>query len=192
VFGLLAIPFRSYAQPLLVLSAIPFGFVGAFLGHLFMDFDLSIISVMGMVALSGVVVNDSLILIVRVNEMREEGYSIWDSVIGGAKQRFRPILLTSLTTFFGLVPMILEPSVQARFLVPMAVSLAFGVIFATFVLLLLVPSLYVILEDIKNRLARPVSFIARSIGVAEAELPTATELRFSPAGLQLEKVSKSS
>lgn len=191
VFGLLAIPFRSYAQPLLVLSAIPFGFVGAFLGHLFMEFDLSIISVMGMVALSGVVVNDSLILIVRVNEMREEGYSIWDSVIGGAKQRFRPILLTSLTTFFGLVPMILEPSVQARFLVPMAVSLAFGVIFATFVLLLLVPSLYLILEDIKNRMARPIAFVARNIGVAEAELPTATDLSFSPAGLQLEKVSKS-
>ncbi|MEM9863494.1 MAG: efflux RND transporter permease subunit, partial [Myxococcota bacterium] len=154
VFGLLAIPFKSYTQPILVLSAIPFGFVGAFLGHMLMEFDLSIISFMGMTALSGVVVNDSLILIVRVNERRAEGLKLWDAVIDGAKQRFRPILLTSLTTFFGLVPMILEPSVQARFLVPMAISLAFGVLFATFVLLLLVPALYVILEDVRTRLGR--------------------------------------
>ncbi len=177
VFGLLAIPFKSYAQPILVLSAIPFGFVGAFLGHLLMGFDLSIISAMGMVALSGVVVNDSLILIVAINELRDEGASVWDAVVNGSKRRFRPILLTSLTTFFGLVPMILEPSVQARFLVPMAVSLAFGVIFATFVLLLLVPALYVILEDVKQRGARGAAWMGRNFGVDEEDLPETRGLR---------------
>ncbi len=177
VYGLLAMPFKSYAQPILVLSAIPFGFVGAFLGHFMMGFDLSIISMMGMVALSGVVVNDSLILIVAVNELRAKGFSIWEAVVEGTKRRFRPILLTSLTTFFGLTPMILEPSVQARFLVPMAISLGFGVLMATVVLVLLVPSLYLILEDWRRRGGRGLARVGRLLGVDEDELPEHTGLR---------------
>ncbi len=179
VFGLLAMPFKSYIQPILVLSAIPFGFVGAFLGHFLLGFDLSIISMMGMVALSGVVVNDSLILIVAVNELRAKGNSIWDSVVEGTKRRFRPILLTSLTTFFGLTPMILEPSVQARFLVPMAISLGFGVLMATVVLVVLVPSLYLILEDARRVGRRAMGGIGSILGVDEDELPEATGLRES-------------
>ena len=147
MYSMLAIVFRSYTQPILVMSAIPFGMVGAVLGHLIVGYELSIMSIMGLIALSGVVVNDSLILIVSVNRYREEGMSMRDAVIAGGARRFRPILLTSLTTFFGLVPMILEPSVQARFLIPMAISLGFGVLFATFILLLIVPCTYLILED---------------------------------------------
>jgi multidrug efflux pump subunit AcrB len=181
VFGLLAMPFKSYIQPILVLSAIPFGFVGAFLGHFLLGFDLSIISMMGMVALSGVVVNDSLILIVAINELRAKGNSIWDSVVEGTKRRFRPILLTSLTTFFGLTPMILEPSVQARFLVPMAISLGFGVLMATIVLVVLVPSLYLILEDARRGGQRLMGTIGAVLGVDEDELPEPTGLRESEA-----------
>ena len=147
MYSMLAIVFRSYAQPMLVMSAIPFGMVGAVMGHAIMGFELSIMSIMGLIALSGVVVNDSLILIVSVNRYRESGMSMWEAVMAGGARRFRPILLTSLTTFFGLVPMILEPSVQARFLIPMAISLGFGVLFATFILLLIVPCTYLILDD---------------------------------------------
>jgi multidrug efflux pump subunit AcrB len=177
VFGLLAIPFKSYAQPLLVMSAIPFGFVGAFIGHYIMGFDLSIISIMGMVALSGVVVNDSLSLIVAINDLRAQGKSIWEAVVQGAKRRFRPILLTSLTTFLGLTPMILEPSVQARFLVPMAISLGFGVLMATIVLVVLVPSLYLILEDLRLRGAKLLTKVGATAGVDDDELPDTTGLR---------------
>jgi len=161
MFSMLAIVFRSYSQPVLIMSAIPFGFVGAVWGHVAMGFTLSVMSMMGLVALSGVVVNDSLILIVSVNRYREEGMPLWDAVIAGGARRFRPILLTSLTTFFGLVPMIFERSVQARFLVPMAVSLGFGVLAATFIMLLLVPCSYIILEDATRRLS---NFFARVRG----------------------------
>ncbi len=147
IYGLLAIPFRSYVQPAIIMIAIPFGFVGAVAGHLLMGYDLSVISMMGIVALSGIVVNDSLILIMSVNEYRAEGASPHEAVVAGARRRFRPILLTTLTTFFGLLPMIFEPSVQARFLIPMAISLGFGVLFATGVILLLVPAVYLIVED---------------------------------------------
>lgn len=147
VYGLLAIPFKSYFQPVLVMSVIPFGIVGAVLGHIAMGYDLSVISVLGIVALSGVVVNDSLILIVATNELRNQGYSATEAVILGAARRFRPILLTSLTTFFGLMPMIFETSVQARFLIPMAISLGFGVLSATVIVLVVVPAYYLILED---------------------------------------------
>lgn len=147
MFSMLAVVFRSYSQPLLIMLAIPFGFVGAVWGHVLMGFNLSVMSMMGLVALSGVVVNDSLILIVAVNRYREDGMSLWDAVVSGGARRFRPILLTSLTTFFGLMPMIFERSVQARFLVPMAVSLGFGVLAATFIMLLIVPCSYIILED---------------------------------------------
>lgn len=149
IYCLLAVPFKSYLQPFLVMSAIPFGAVGALLGHWVMDFELSIMSMMGIVALSGVVVNDSLILIIATNKIRRAGASAIEAAVQGATLRFRPILLTSLTTSFGLTPMILETSVQARFLIPMAISLGFGILWTTFVILLTVPALYVILEDTK-------------------------------------------
>ena len=147
MFALLAVPFKSYVQPVVVMAAIPMGIVGAVLGHLVMGFEMSIISMFGVVALSGVVVNDSLVLIDATNGYRRDGASAHDAIVQGGKRRLRPILLTSLTTFFGLAPMIAETSMQARFLIPMAISLGFGVLFATFVILLLVPALYLIVED---------------------------------------------
>jgi len=154
LFALLAIPFRSYVQPLIVMSAIPFGFVGAVIGHLIMGYNLSLISIFGIIALSGVVVNDSLVLIDAVNKARQSGQGPIDALTNSGTRRMRPILLTSLTTFTGLAPMILESSVQARFLIPMALSLGFGVLFATFITLLLVPALYLIVEDVKSRFIR--------------------------------------
>ncbi len=151
IYALLAIPFRSYVQPLIIMSAIPFGFVGAVLGHLLLGFQLSLISMFGIVALSGVVVNDSLVLIDAVNKKRAEGVSAFEAATFGGIRRLRPILLTSLTTFFGLAPMIFESSVQARFLIPMAISLGFGVLLATAIILLLVPSLYLVVEDLKGQ-----------------------------------------
>jgi multidrug efflux pump subunit AcrB len=150
IYALLAIPFKSYAQPIIIMSAIPFGLVGAVWGHIFTGYSLSLMSMMGIVALSGIVVNDSLVLIVAVNNLREDGAPLFEAVKIGAMSRFRPIFLTSVTTFLGLLPMLLETSVQARFLVPMAVSLAFGVLFATVIILLLVPALYLVLEDLKS------------------------------------------
>jgi multidrug efflux pump subunit AcrB len=152
IYGLLAIQFRSYSQPVIVMSAIPFGVVGATIGHLLMGFNLSILSLFGIVALSGVVVNDSLIMIDLINRERQSGTELHRVLLDCATRRFRPIMLTTLTTFCGLLPMIAEKSLQARFLIPMAISLAFGVMFATCITLLLVPSLYMILEDIKSRL----------------------------------------
>jgi multidrug efflux pump subunit AcrB len=151
IFALLAIPFRSYSQPLIIMSAIPFGIVGAIAGHLIMGFNLSILSMFGIVALSGVVVNDSLLFIDRINQNRREGgEDLLLAVVDAGQRRFRPILLTSLTTFFGLTPMILERSVQAQFLIPMAISLGFGILFATGITLLLIPTLYLALEDIRR------------------------------------------
>ena len=149
IFGLLAVQFRSYIQPTIIMTAIPFGLVGAIIGHIIMGFNLSMLSIFGIVALTGVVVNDSLIMIDLINRERSEGIEIHEVIRDSATRRFRPILLTTLTTFFGLVPMILEKSLQARFLIPMAVSLAFGIVFATSITLLLVPSLYMVIEDIK-------------------------------------------
>jgi multidrug efflux pump subunit AcrB len=151
IYALLAVQFRSYAQPAIVMSAIPFGIVGATLGHLLMGFNLSILSMFGIVALSGVVVNDSLIMIDLINRERRSGIELSQVLRDCATRRFRPIMLTTLTTFCGLLPMITEKSLQARFLVPMAISLAFGVMFATCITLVLVPSLYMILEDVKSR-----------------------------------------
>jgi len=148
IFALLAIPFNSYSQPLIVMVSIPFGVVGAVIGHVLMGYELSLMSMMGIVALSGVVVNDSLILIVATNRNREKGVATFTAVVDAAKSRFRPIIITSLSTFFGLAPMIMETSVQARFLIPMAISLGFGILFATVIALLLVPAFYLILEDI--------------------------------------------
>ncbi len=152
IFAMLAIPLKSYVQPLIVMAAIPFGMVGAVIGHVIMGYSMSIISMMGIVALAGVVVNDSLVLIHTTNEKRREGATPLAAISAAGVRRFRPIMLTSLTTFFGLAPMIFETSVQARFLVPMALSLGYGVLFATFITLLLVPSLYLIIEDLRKAL----------------------------------------
>jgi len=152
IYALLAVQFRSYSQPAIVMSAIPFGIVGAAIGHLVMGFNLSILSLFGIVALSGVVVNDSLIMIDLINRERGSGLELTQVLRHCATRRFRPIMLTTLTTFCGLLPMITERSLQARFLVPMAISLAFGVMFATCITLVLVPSLYMILEDLKSRI----------------------------------------
>jgi multidrug efflux pump subunit AcrB len=149
IFALLAIPFKSYSQPLIIMSAIPFGLVGAVFGHLVMGLDLTMLSMFGMVALTGVVVNDSLILIDLINRMRAEGRSVDEAIRESGERRFRPIMLTTATTFLGLSPMIFETSMQAKFLIPMAVSLGYGIVFATAITLILVPALYRILEDAK-------------------------------------------
>ena len=148
IYSLLAIPFRSYLQPIIVMLIIPFSVVGAILGHMIMGMNLSIMSVMGLLALSGVVVNDSLVLVDWINRRRREGMGIRDAVRNAGVARFRAILLTSLTTFAGLMPLIFEKSTQAQFLIPMAVSLGFGILFATFITLILVPVCYLLLEDI--------------------------------------------
>ncbi len=149
IFVLLAIQFRSYLQPFIIMSVIPFGLVGAVLGHILMGYDLTLLSMFGIVALTGVVVNDSLILIDLVNRSRGIDKDIDHVIYHSATRRFRPIILTTVTTFLGLTPIILEKSLQARFLIPMAISLGFGVLFATFITLVLVPALYRILEDVR-------------------------------------------
>ena len=150
IYVLLAIPFKSYSQPLIVMSVIPFGLVGAVFGHWIMGLDLTLLSFMGILALSGVVVNDSLVLVDYVNQRRLAGVSIKKAVYEAGGRRFRAVLLTSLTTFAGLVPLLFEQSTQAQFLIPMAVSLGFGIIFATLITLFIVPMNYLILEDMKR------------------------------------------
>jgi len=150
VYALLAIPFRSYIQPVIIMVSIPFGIVGAVLGHLLMGYSLSVMSLFGIVALSGVVVNDSLVLIDFANRERENGGTPKTAILSAAVNRFRPILLTSLTTFGGLTPLIIETSRQARFMIPMAISLGFGVLFATLITLILVPSFYLAVEDLRQ------------------------------------------
>lgn len=152
IYALLAIPFRSYVQPLIVMLAIPFSFIGVVGGHLLLGYGLSLISLFGIVALAGVVVNDSLVLIAATNRIRdEEQVSLQDAVVQGATNRFRPIVLTSLTTFFGLAPMIFETALQARFLIPMAVSLGFGILFGTVIILIIVPCVYLMVENLLRR-----------------------------------------
>jgi multidrug efflux pump subunit AcrB len=148
IYALLAIPTRSYLQPLIIMGVIPFGVIGAIVGHWLTGYPISMMSVMGLIALSGVVVNDSLILVDYVNRAVAAGQDRHSAVIEAGARRFRAIMLTSLTTFFGLAPMLMERSVQAQTIVPMAISLAFGIVFATIITLLLVPSLYLMLEDL--------------------------------------------
>ena len=150
IFALLAIPLRSYLQPVIIMSAIPFGVVGAVFGHLIQGMNLSILSLMGLTALAGVVVNDSLILVDYINRNRRPGVPLRVVVRESGMTRFRPILLTSLTTFGGLTPLLMEKSLQAKFMIPMAISLAYGVIFATFITLVMIPAEYMILEDLKR------------------------------------------
>ena len=155
IYALLAIPFRSYIQPMIVMAAIPFGLIGAVIGHIIMGYSLSVLSLFGVVALSGVVVNDSLVLITFANQRRnKKGMIAVDAIHDAAIQRFRPIMLTTLTTFGGLAPMIFETSRQARFLIPMAVSLGYGILFATVITLILVPCLYLLVDDLRQRVGR--------------------------------------
>jgi multidrug efflux pump subunit AcrB len=149
IYAMLALPFNSFIQPIIIMLCIPFGIVGAVIGHLIMGYSLSIMSMFGVVALSGVVINSSLVLINYSNRNRQAGMTGAEAVHGAAIQRFRPIMLTTLTTFGGLAPMIFETSRQARFLIPMAVSLGFGIVFATLITLVLVPCFYTVVEDLK-------------------------------------------
>ena len=148
IYGLLALAFGNYIQPLIVMTAIPFGIVGAVIGHIILGYDLSLVSLMGMIALSGVVVNDSLIMIDYANSIRKNK-SIYEAIHEAGLRRFRPIMLTTLTTFGGLTPIILERSSQAFYLIPMAISLGFGIVFATSIILIIVPSIYLVLEDVR-------------------------------------------
>lgn len=147
IYALLAIPLHSYTQPLVIMSIIPFGLIGAVIGHIIMGKAISMFSLFGLLALAGVVVNDSLIMVDFINKARLAGVPAKEAVIQSGTQRFRPIILTSLTTAFGLMPIMLETSLQAQLVIPMAISLTFGIIFATIITLFLIPSLYLLMED---------------------------------------------
>jgi multidrug efflux pump subunit AcrB len=148
IYALMAVAFRSYWQPMLILTAVPFGLMGAIFGHMILGWQVSLFSIMGVTACAGVVVNDNLVLIDRINRLRGEGQAVVSALLQAGEDRFRPIILTSLTTFVGLLPIMSETSVQAQFLIPMVTSLSFGVLFATGVTLILVPALYLIAEDL--------------------------------------------
>ncbi|MCW8869496.1 MAG: efflux RND transporter permease subunit [Proteobacteria bacterium] len=154
IYVLMAVPLKSYGQPLIIMSAIPFGVTGAIIGHWIMGLTFSMMSLFGIIALFGVVVNDSLVMVDYINNHRQDGKSLAHAVTHAGKRRFRAIMLTSLTTFFGLLPIMFEQSLQAKVIVPMAVSLAFGILFATVITLILIPSLYVVLERIKLRFSK--------------------------------------
>ena len=154
IYAALAIPLRSYFQPLYIMSAIPFGIVGALLGHYITDKALSILSIIGILALSGIVVNDSLVLVDDINQRIKSGVNKLEAVIHAGERRFRAVILTSLTTFMGLIPLLLERSIQAQFLIPMATSVAFGIVFATSVTLILLPVLFYIINDLAQLSSR--------------------------------------
>ncbi|TQV75653.1 efflux RND transporter permease subunit [Aliikangiella marina] len=166
IYILLAIPFKSYFQPLVVMSVIPFGVVGAVMGHWIMGMDLTLLSMMGILALSGVVVNDSLVLVDFINSKRKQGIKLFEAVYAAGGRRFRPVILTSLTTFAGLMPLLFEKSTQAQFLIPMAVSLGFGILFATVITLFLIPVNYMILEDARayfRRYKRDMTWLGNKV-----------------------------
>jgi len=163
IYALLAVPTKSYLQPLIIMGVIPFGMIGAIFGHWVSGYPLSMMSMMGVIALSGVVVNDSLILVDFVNKSIAEGKDRYSAVVEAGTRRFRAILLTSLTTFFGLIPMILERTLQAEMMVPMAISLAYGIVFATVITLLLLPCLYMILDDFAQWRANKASTVESAI-----------------------------
>lgn len=156
IYALLAIAFGNYIQPVIVMTAIPFGIIGAVIGHMLLGYDFSLISLMGVIALSGVVVNDSLIMVDYANKNRGD-QPAYEAIVQAGTRRFRPIILTTLTTFGGLTPIILEKSQQARHLIPMAISLGFGIIFATSIILVIVPCLYMVMDDFSKRARKVVS-----------------------------------
>ncbi|MGB0496378.1 MAG: efflux RND transporter permease subunit [Kangiellaceae bacterium] len=159
IYCLIAIPTRSYGQPMVIMAVIPFGLIGAIIGHFLLSRSLNMLSMYGIIALTGVVVNDSLIMVDFINKAKKEGMRVVDAVVQSGTKRFRAILLTSLTTFFGVLPIYFETSLQAQFIIPMAISIGFGIIFATVITLFLVPSLYLILEDFRAWLKRKFSQI---------------------------------
>lgn len=154
IFTLLAVPLKSYSQPLMIMTVIPFGIVGATAGHLLLGMDLNVLSMFGIIAAAGVVINDSLVMVDYVNKMRQQGIPLYDAVVHSGCKRFRAIMLTSITTFIGLLPIMMETSMQAQMVIPMAVSLAFGVLFATVVTLVMIPALYLVIEDIRHLFKR--------------------------------------
>jgi multidrug efflux pump subunit AcrB len=154
IYGLIAIPTKSYSQPLVIMSVIPFGIIGAIVGHWLLGRTINMMSMFGFIALTGVVVNDSLIMVDFINKAKGSGMRMMDIVSQAGTQRFRAILLTSLTTFFGIFPLYFEQSLQAQFIIPMAISLGFGIVFATVITLFLIPALYLIKEDIANLFRR--------------------------------------
>jgi len=159
IYALLAIAFGNYVQPFIVLIAIPFGAIGAVIGHMILGYDLSLISLMGIIALAGVVVNDSLIMVDYANRQRKHNAAnAYDAIHEAGLRRFRPIMLTTMTTAGGLIPIIMEQSLQAQYLIPMAISLGFGIVFGTSIILLLVPCLYMIFEDLKNLIGAKGSY----------------------------------
>ena len=164
IYAMMAVAFRSYWQPVLVLTAVPFGIMGAIFGHAIFDWEISMLSLLGVIACAGVVVNDNLVLIDRINQLRAAGHGVVAALLQGGQDRFRPIILTSLTTFVGLLPIMSETSVQAQFLIPMVISLAFGVLFATGVTLLLVPCLYLLGEQVRGQ------FLQRRRALGEGRL----------------------
>jgi multidrug efflux pump subunit AcrB len=175
LYALLAIPFRSLYQPFFVMLAVPFGAIGALFGHMIMDITPSYLSVFGLLALSGVVVNDSLVMVDFINQKTRAGEDLFESVIHAGTRRFRPIFLTSATTFAGLFPILFDPSLQAQFLIPMAASLAFGILFATAITLYLIPSAYVAAEEIKGLLHRGWTWYWKPLRRSEPELADAQE-----------------
>jgi multidrug efflux pump subunit AcrB len=150
IYGLLAVPLKSYVQPLVIMAVIPFGFIGAVVGHIIFGVSISMLSIFGLIALAGVVVNDSLILVEFVNRGRCDDLSIDEALMSAGRQRFRAILLTTMTTFVGLLPMLFETSTQAQFVIPMALSLSFGIVFATTITLILIPCLYRVIYDLRD------------------------------------------
>jgi multidrug efflux pump subunit AcrB len=158
ILCLLAVLFRSYIQAIVVVLCVPFGTAGALIGHVVMGYDLSVISIFGLIAICGVVVNGALVLTVTMNERRNQGATWNDAVEYASRRRLRPIILTSLTTFIGLAPMIFETSVQARFLVPMAISLGYGILLSTAVVLLFTPAVHRITQDIHEAIAATIRF----------------------------------
>jgi multidrug efflux pump subunit AcrB len=154
IYGLIAIPTKSYSQPLVIMAVIPFGIIGAIIGHWLLGRTINMMSMFGFIALTGVVVNDSLIMVDFINKAKGSGMKMMDIVSQAGTQRFRAILLTSLTTFFGIFPLYFEQSLQAQFIIPMAISLGFGIVFATVITLFLIPALYLIKEDIANLFGR--------------------------------------
>ena len=171
IYILIAIPLKSYLQPLIIMSVIPFGLIGAVIGHIVLNEAISMFSLFGLVALAGVVVNDSIIMVDFINKARQEGMDIIQAVVNSGTQRFRAIILTSLTTAIGLMPIMTETSTQAQFVIPMAISIAFGIVFATVITLFLVPCLYVLQDDFILKLK---SFLGKDTSEARLE-----EIRYS-------------
>jgi len=164
IYGLLAVPLRSYIQPVVIMSVIPFGFIGAVIGHMVFSVSINILSVFGIIALAGVVVNDSLILVEFANRGRKDNLSLEDAIVSAGKKRFRAILLTTLTTFVGLLPLLFETSAQAQFVIPMALSLSFGILFASTITLVLIPCLYFVVET-NHQFVSAIFLLLLGIGV---------------------------